>query len=130
MEYDFHKSKIPKELSYPIKRSVLNKILEDSGTSRIKKVSYSGSRRENLIVWANFVGEAHKTDSAGIIGICIYPVLSIERKQTEELLIKQGFPKFVEWLKKVETAGEGWRSKTRLFEIENKDGELSFSETV
>lgn len=130
MEYDFHKSKISKELSYPIKRSALDKILEDSGTNRIKWISFSNNRRENIIIWANFVGEAHKTDSAGNIGIIIYPIPSDERKQTEEMLIKEGFPKFIEWLKKLETLGEGWRSKTRLFEIECKNGELSFSETV
>lgn len=114
MEYDFNKSKIPKDLSYPIKRSVLNKILEDSGTNRIKWISYSDNRRGNIVVWANFIGEAHKTDSAGNIGLYIYAVSSDERKQTEEILIRQGFPKFVEWLKKVETAGEGWRLKTSI----------------
>lgn len=129
MEYDFLKSKIPKGLSYPIKRSVLDKILENSGTNRIKNISFSISGRDDIILWANFVGEGHKISSAGEVGLYPCAVPSIERKQTEELLIKQGFLKFVKWLKKIETAGEGWRSKTRLFEIRIKDGELSFSET-
>lgn len=129
MEYDFHKWKIPKGLSYPIKRSILDKILEDSGTKRIKWISFSSSQRENIILWANFVGEGQKTPTVGSVGLYIYAVPSEERKQTEEVLIKQGFPKLIKWLNKIETAGEGWRSKTRLFETRLKDGELSFSET-
>jgi hypothetical protein len=131
MEYDFHKSKIPKGLSYPVKRSFLDKILEDSGIDRIKWVSFNlGNQKTNIIVWANFIGEAHKTGSAGNVGLYVYAVPSNERNQIEKLLIEQGFPKFIEWLKKIEIFGEAWRSKTRLFEIEFKDGELSFSETV
>ena len=129
MEYDFHKSKIQKGLSFPIKRSVLDKILEDSGTQRIKWISYNSTSRSDLVLWANFIGEAHKTMSGGNIGLYVYAIPSEERKQTEELLIKQGFPKLIQWLKKVETAGEGWRSKTRLFEIQCINGELSFSES-
>lgn len=130
MEYDFHKGKLPKGLSYPIKRSVLDKILEDSRTNRIKWISFSANQREKIILWANFIGEGQKTPTIGNIGLYIYAVPSEERKQTEEILIKQGFPKLVQWLKKIETAGEGWRSKTRLFEIHNNVGELSFSETI
>jgi hypothetical protein len=117
--------------SYPVKRSVLDKILEDSGTDRIKWVSFvSGTQKTKIVVWANFIGEAHKTGSAGNIGLYVYPVPCEERKQIEKLLIEQGFPKFTEWLKELESLGEAWRSKTRLFEIQIEDGELSFSETV
>ena len=129
MEYDFHKWKIPKGLSYPIKRSVLDKILEDSKTNRIKWVSFSSGQRENIVLWANFIGEGHKTSTVGNIGLYIYAVPSDERKEMEEFLLEKGFPKLVEWLKKVESAGEGWRSKTRLFEIRYENGELNFSET-
>lgn len=129
MEYDFHKWKIPKSLSYPIKRSVLDNILEDSGTDRIKWMYFSIRASGNIVIRANFVGEAHKTISIGNVGLSIYAVPSEERKQTEDLLIKKGFPKLVQWLKKLETAGEGWRSKTRLFEIHCEDNELSFAET-
>lgn len=129
MDYEFHKRKLPKGFSYPIKRSVLDEILEKSETERIKWITFSVDRRGDIIVWANFVGEAHKTTSAGKIGLYVYAVPSDERKETEELLIKQIFPKFIKWLRKVEAAGEGWRLTTRLLEIELKDGELSFSET-
>lgn len=129
MEYNFHKWKIPKGLSYPIKRSILDEILESSGTNRIKQISFSSGQGANTIFWANFIGEGHNKPTAGDIGLYLYAVPSVERKHTEEILIKQGFPKLVKWLKKIETAGEGWRSKTRLFEIHLKDGELSFSET-
>lgn len=129
MEYEFHKRKLPKGFSYPIKRSALDEILKPLGTERIKWITYSPDRRGNIIVWANFIGEGHKTPAVGNIGLYIYAVPSEERKETEEILLQQGFPKLVEWLKKVETAGEGWRSKTRLFEIKYKDGELDFFET-
>jgi hypothetical protein len=130
MEYEFHKRKLPKGLSYPLKRSVLDKILENSLTERIKWVTFSANRRKDIIIWANFIGEGHKTPTIGNIGLYIYPVPSAERKQMEELLINEGFPRLVKWLKKVDEAGEGWRLKTRLFEVEYKEGELSFSETV
>ncbi len=129
MEYDFHKWKNPKGLSYPIKRSVLDKILESSKSNRIKWVYYSIRTGGDIVIRANFIGEAHKDMSPGNIGLSIYAVPSEERKQTETLLLEKGFPKLVQWLKKVEIAGEGWRSKTRLFEIECKNGELVFSET-
>jgi hypothetical protein len=130
MNYGFHKWKVPKGLSYPLKRSVLDKTLENSRTNRIKWVYYSLRTGGSILIEANFVGEAHKLISIGYISLSIYAVLSEERKQTEELLIEQGLPKLVEWLKKVETAGEGWRSKTRLFGIHCKNGKLNFSETI
>jgi hypothetical protein len=130
MEYEFHKSKIPKDFSYPIKRNILEGFLENSETNRIKWVSFNfGSQKTNIVVWANFIGEAHTAGSAGNIGLYVYAVPSDERKQIETLLIEEGLPKFIEWLKKLEKLGEGWRQKTRLFEIEYKKGELKYSET-
>ena len=129
MEYEFHKRKLPKGLSYPLKRSVLDKILDSAETERIKRVTFSSDRRGEIILWANFIGEGHKTPTIGNVGLYIYAIPSIERKQTQDLLIQKGLPTFVEWLKKLETSGEGWRSKTRLFEMMYKNGELSFSES-
>lgn len=105
------------------------KCLRNSVTERIKWITFSADRRGDIIVWANFVGEAHKISSSGNIGLYIYAVPSDESKETEEILLKQVFPKFFKWLEKVEMSGEGWRLKTRLLEIELKDGELNFSET-
>jgi len=82
MEYDFHKSKIPKGLSYPIKRGVLDKTLESSGTARIKWMDYSVAASRGIIVRAGFVGEAHKSLSIGRIGVSIY-ALRRGRKKTD-----------------------------------------------
>lgn len=130
MEYEFSKDKTPKGLSYPIKRSVLDEILKKSGTERIKWIYFSlGNQKTNIIIWANFIGEAHKIGSAGNIGLHFYAVPSEQRKDIEKLLIEQGFPKLLNWLKNIETLGESWCSKTRLFEIHYQNNMLSFAET-
>jgi hypothetical protein len=130
MEYAFSKDKLPKQLSYPLKRSFLDKVLEESGTKRIEWVSYYIRAGGNVVIRANFIGEAHKTPTIGKIGLTIYAIPTLEKRRVEELLIEKGLPKFIDWLKKIEVAGEGWRSKTRLFEIHFENDELSFAETL
>lgn len=82
MEYDFHKGKLPKGLSYPIKRSVLDKILEDSRTNRIKWISFSANQREKIILWANFIGEGQKNANDWKYWI-VYLCSSVGTKKTD-----------------------------------------------
>jgi hypothetical protein len=129
MEYGFSKDKIPKHLCYPLKRSLLDEILNESETERIQWVTYSIRAGGNVVVRTNFIGESHKLPTIGRIGVTIYAVPVEEKSKIERLLIEKGLPRLVEWLKKVETLGEGWRSKTRLFEIHFMNNEISFAET-
>lgn len=130
MEYGFSKDKIPKHLCYPIKRSLLDSILKESETERIQWVTYAIRAGGNVVIRANFIREAHKLPTIGRIGLTIYAVPIEEKNETERLLVENGLPRLVEWLKKVETLGEGWRSKTRLFEIHFINNEISFAETI
>lgn len=103
MEYGFSKDKIPKHLCYPIKRSLLDSILKESETERIQWVTYAIRAGGNVVIRANFIGEAHKLPTIGRIGLTIYAVPIEEKNETERLLVENGLPRLVEWLKKVET---------------------------
>jgi hypothetical protein len=129
VNYPFDKTKLPKGLSYPLKRSALDAALENAGVSQIHVVYFWTRESGNVVMRAEFCGESKKGwFAAGQSSITLYAVPSIERKETETLLIKEGLPKLCEWLKHAEDAGNTWRDKTHNLKIECANGKLYFTE--
>ena len=126
MEYDFSKSKIPKGLSYPLKRSLLDKAFEEYEISQIFVVYYFLRTGGNIVMRADYHGEGEQNFATGKTTVTVYAVPSEERKRTEDLLVQQGLPALMKWIKNIEISNQGFRIKDRHFVMECKNNELHF----
>jgi hypothetical protein len=129
MNYSFDKSKLPQGMSFPLKRSVLDKALEEAGISQIHVVYYWLRQGGNVVMRAEFCGESNKGwFAAGQSSVTLHAVPSGERKGTEILLLERGLPVLCAWLKRAEAAGNAWRGKNHQLAIECAEGKLSVAE--
>lgn len=129
MNYSFDKSKLPQGMSYPLKRSVLDAVLQDAGVSQIHVVYYWLRQSGNVVMRAECCGQSNKgAFAAGQSSITLYAVPSEERKETETLLLEKGLPELCAWLKKAEEAGNAWRGKNHHLAIECAGGSLAVVE--
>lgn len=112
--YKFDKDKLPKGLSYPLKRSELDLALEQAGIRELFTVGFhTGNRKTNIILHVSFHGEKrhyHPT-VAGTSSIVLYAVPSDTRALAHDLLIAQGLPKICSWLYSASRKGNVWRCK-------------------
>jgi hypothetical protein len=108
--YSFSKDKLPRFLSYPLKRSLLDAALRKwSVYDSIASVFYRGRQYENVVLSAHYTPEG-LGNWGGKAWLTCYAVHPKERKQNEELLLSTGLPKLCEWLAKVGSEGDGWRA--------------------
>lgn len=129
LEYDFSKTKLRKGLSFPLRRSLPDRALEDAGVSLIDTAFYT-TRRRSAVLLAHYWGEGHKGwAGAGLTGIHLYAVPSNERKATEDALVAQGLPALVRWLRELEGAGNTRRGVDQHFGAEYVDGALTIKAT-
>jgi hypothetical protein len=129
-QYSFSKSKIPRGLSYPLKRSLLNAGLVSSSISQVFLVFYNMRHGGKIVMRADFMGEGHgfSSFSAGKSSLTVYAVPSQEKHAIETLLVKEGLPRVCAWLQRVEQEGNGWRAKNHSIVLEFAAGTLRTSE--
>ncbi|HEY5174835.1 MAG TPA: hypothetical protein VII95_04640 [Terriglobales bacterium] len=109
-EYVFSKDKLPKALSYPLKRSLLDAALcLHSVYPTVRYVVYAGRPYENVPLDAHFVPEGCGSVSSGKAWITVHAVPAAERKLTEELLLTVGLPILCRWLAEGQSKGNAWR---------------------
>jgi hypothetical protein len=111
MGYSFSKDKLPKGTSYPLKRSVLDRALEQANVNDLVIVSYLITQRRNEVMRADYHGN-HRRDyfASGKTSVTIYSVAGEQRAATESALLNEGVKAIVEWLVKAETSGNTWRA--------------------
>jgi len=124
--YHFEKDKLPKTLSYPLKRSHLDAaLLASSVYGMVFAVSYVGRQNSNLLLDAFFTPEQrHAAVSAGKVLMRVWAVSSAERHRTEQLFLRYGLPTFCRWLQKAQTEGNVWRGTKHRLIIEIAGEEL------
>jgi hypothetical protein len=129
-QYSFSKSKIPRGLSYPLKRSLLDAGLVSSSISQVFHVFYNMRHGGNIVMRADFMGEGHGFSpfSAGKSSLTVYAVPSQEKHAIETLLVKEGLPRVCAWLQRVEQEGNGWRAKNHSIVLECAAGTLKISD--
>jgi hypothetical protein len=130
LQYSFSKSKIPRGLSYPLKRSLLDAGLVSSSISQVFHVFYNMRHGSNIVMRADFMGEGHGFPpfSAGKSSLTVYAVPSQEKHAIETLLVKEGLPRVCTWLQRVEQEGNRWRAKNHSLVLECAAGTLKTSE--
>jgi len=135
MEYSFSKDKLPKAASFPLKRSLLDKALEEAEISIIYAVSYNRgslphewkkSSKSEIFLSAWYIGLGRTLPTAGKASITLDSVPLAERKKIEEDILTLCLPKLVEWLKKLQDAetGSTFAASNRWFWCEYVGEEL------
>jgi hypothetical protein len=98
LSYEFiGKAKLPKGLSFPIKRSVLDEFLHRLGITKITGVGFCGKSGHNLVLSADYYGPRSKS-SRHTLNLWIYAVPSGIRKPVEELVVSVALPGLAEWI--------------------------------
>ena len=127
--YSFSKDKLPKALSYPLKRSVLDAVLWTSSVyDAIWYVHYSGHQNSNTLLRAHFHAEQDDFAARGKVMLTVWAVRRNERKITEELLVRDGLPLLCEWLAKAKLEGNSWRGFVHIIDFERKGATLRIVE--
>lgn len=130
LEYSFSKNKIPIGYSYPLKRSVLDKLLNEAKLTKIGNVYYCFNlKSDDLILRGDYFGEAYKGwASVGLSSIWLWAVSSENRKEIETTHIQKAVPKLIEWLQKAEAEGNVWRANSRHIDFRYRKNELVINE--
>ena len=107
MEYAFDKDDLPKGMSFPIRRSAFDLVLNSRGVlDEVHHVYFSRPQRTGLLFRASYCGEDRRGwFAAGKSGLWIFAVPSAARKRVEEALIEEGMPLVTRWLQNLKTAG-------------------------
>jgi hypothetical protein len=129
-EYAFARGGLPKSLSHPLKRSLLDAALHSSSVyEAVWYVLYAGRRFGNTVLDAHFYPENRTLNAAsGKIQVTVWAVPAQERKVTEDLLMSEGLPILCAWIAKAQSKGNAWRGFGHRLSIERAGESLRCSE--
>jgi hypothetical protein len=124
--YHFDKAKIPKGMSFPLKRSRLDAALLESGLSALGGVSYLLRQSGDIVLRGEYCGEQRRgSAAAGQSSITVYAVPSEQRSQVESALEAELLPRLLSWLREIEQAGNVRRAADRHFVASWSEGQTS-----
>jgi hypothetical protein len=127
--YTFSKDKLPKELSYPLKRSLLDAALRAASVyETVWFVRYFKRRNGNTVLDAYFSPEQGGYATSGKVVVTVWSVPAKERKETENLVLNQGLPSLCRWLAQSRSEGNVWRGSGHSLTFECADGTLRCAE--
>ena len=127
--YEYSKMKLPqKGFSYPVKKTELDKALENAGVTELKRVFFGTrySRPELIVIHANLYGEARagywmKQEPE----VSMYAVPSELRQEVRDLLVKQKIlQKITKWLVELESAANVRRDVSQNIWVLFENGKL------
>jgi hypothetical protein len=118
MDYAFQRSKIPRTLAFPLKRTTLDAALEAAGVTDLVAVTFTTHQRGDAVLRVEFTGE-HKKGwaGAGRASLVLYAVPARERRVAEEALVHGALPQACSWLRRAQDAGTAWREADHFFEV-------------
>lgn len=137
LAYEYSKMKLPKKgFSYPVKKTELDKALENAGVTDIRRIGFAFSSKKALdgreyVLEAYTQGESRQgywsKESPHLI---VGAVPSSLKKEISELIAKKGLlPSLAKWLKELEKGGSVRRDKDQFFKVYYDDGNLSIEHT-
>jgi hypothetical protein len=128
-EYSFQKAKIGKGFSYPLKRTILHRMIDEAMIERLGWVYYRRTGVPLYVLSAYRFGDSSKGAGAGLSTIIVHAVPSSEKKTTEELILTQGLPRLLHWLREIETSGNTRRGTEQHFAAQIVDGAFRYNTT-
>jgi hypothetical protein len=127
--YRFTRAKIPKSLSFPLKRSALDAALEGAGITSLAAVYFWTRQPGDVVLRANYCGEAQRTAAAGESTLTVYAVPAPKRHDTEGALLREALPRLVAWLRAAQAAGNAWRGANHHLAVSYQGGQLYYDES-
>jgi hypothetical protein len=116
LSYAFDKARIPRGLSFPLKRSVLDAALLEAGVSKLHCVYYWLRQSGPIVMRADCCGAGRRGwAAAGFASITVYAVASSERQVIEGWLVSHVLPRMTRWLKELEVSGNTRRGVDQHF---------------
>jgi hypothetical protein len=125
MQYAFDKRKLPRDFSFPLKRSLLDAALTQAQIARVHCVYYWLRQSGDIVLRADYCGETNQAWAAGQASITLYAVPSVERQETESAIVHQALPQLCTWLQTAEQAGNVWRGNNHMIVFHFKHGLLT-----
>ena len=125
--YALDRAKIPRTLSFPLKRPALDSALDSAGVASLAVVYFWTRQRGDVVLRADFCGEAHHA-AAGQSTVTVYAVPAAQRRETEVALLREALPRLAAWLRRAESAGNAWRGSDHHLAIHYRAGELQYAE--
>jgi hypothetical protein len=129
MGYQFSQYKLPRGLSYPLKRSILDAALTEAGIQHIDSVGYFRTPDGNVVLSARYLGETKDRMAAGRAVLRVNAVPSASRSRVAELLKTRGLPALVRWLAELEAGGNAQRSMDHEFTVAVSGDNVTISES-
>jgi len=118
MTYAFHRTKIPKTLAFPLKRTTLDAALEAAGVADLAAVTFSTRERGDVVLRVEFTGQHRKGwVGAGKASLFLYAVPTAERRVAEDSLVRDALAQVCAWLRRAQDAGNAWKEADHLFEV-------------
>ena len=118
MSYAFHRSKIPKTLAFPLKRTTLDAALEAAGVADLATVTFTTRQRGDVVLRVEVTGEHRKGwVGAGTASLFLYAVPAGERSLAEATLIRDALTQVCGWLRRAQDSGNAWKEADHLFEV-------------
>lgn len=115
-DYHFDKAKLPRGMSFPLKRNVLDAVLTEVGVSRVHCVYYWLRQSGANVLQADYCGEGRRdAAAAGLASITVYAVPSDERQAVERAVVSEMLPRMANWLRELEQAGNTRRGVNQSF---------------
>ena len=109
--YGFSKEKLPKGLSYPLKRSLLDSALRAASVyGAVYTVRYLAGRSP-VVLDAQFVPVGRQVHST-VVGRClitVWAVTSATRHHLEQQIVTIALPQLCDWLAQSQTEDSAWR---------------------
>src|SRR5262245_42374291 len=126
--YGFDRAKIPQFLGFPLKRSALDAALGSAGVASLAAVYFWMRQGGDIVLRADYCGEARRAAAAGQSTVTVYAVPAAERRETEGVLVREALPRLSSWLRSVESAGNAWRGSDHHLAIHYRAGKLGYDE--
>jgi hypothetical protein len=126
--YWFSKDKLPRTLSYPLKRSLLDAALRSASVfETVYSMRYLRGRNDCAVLEATFHPEQSRDFGAGKVLITVWAVEGHERQAAEQLLLAEGLPALCRWLTKMRAEGNVWRGARHGLTLKISGGKLRTS---
>ena len=129
--YRFHKDRLPRSHSYPLKRSLLDAALEDCLVAEaVVRVYYCFRPKVGATVMeATFYPEGQQhVFNPGKNVISLFAVPSEQRQTIEFALVTEGIPRMCNWFRAQDQAGNVWRGSRHEISFRIHDGILTVVE--
>ena len=126
-DFELRTSRLAKGLAYPIQRCSLEAAIVVGEALSLRHVTFGPSPGSDALLQAIFQGPQRHNPQAGTCSLSIAPVPARAVKEVEPLILLEGIPAFLRWLRKTELASQLHAKDVFRWYATLANGRLSYS---